>query len=94
MWALLAWLLDIGVNAFTATAALTDPDALEARKQAKESETRASLWTPLGLLAVAEVSFTFLLAMFFSNEALVYVPYPMQVLAKSCKMIPVLIASL
>ncbi len=89
--ALLAWLLDIGVSVFTATAAITDPDATEARKQAKEADTRASLWTPLGLLAVAEVSFTFLLAMFFSNEALVYVPYPMQVLAKSCKMIPVLI---
>lgn len=89
--ALLAWLLDIGVNVFTATAAVTDPDATEARKAAKATETRASLWTPLGLLAVAEVSFTFLMAMFFSNEALVYVPYPMQVLAKSCKMIPVLI---
>ena len=32
------------------------------------------------------------LAMIFSNNALKHVSYPTQVLAKSCKMLPVLIA--
>lgn len=36
---------------------------------------------------------TFIAAMQFSNEALLYVSYPTQVLAKSCKMVPVLLGN-
>jgi len=44
------------------------------------------LW--LGLIAA-----TYLLAMLTSNEALRYVRYPAQALAKSCKMVPVMLGS-
>jgi solute carrier family 35 (UDP-galactose transporter), member B1 len=42
----------------------------------------------------AFTSFCYVAAMFTSNAALLYVSYPTQVLAKSCKPIPVLIAGL
>jgi solute carrier family 35 (UDP-galactose transporter), member B1 len=40
---------------------------------------------------VALTSFVYVMAMYMSNEALQYVTYPTQALAKSCKMIPVLL---
>lgn len=43
---------------------------------------------------VARAAFVYVMAMFLSNEALQYVSYPMQALAKSCKMIPVLMGSM
>ena len=41
--------------------------------------------------ALATTSFSYLAAMYCSNWALQFVNYPMQALAKSCKMVPVLI---
>ncbi|XP_065919935.1 solute carrier family 35 member B1-like [Dysidea avara] len=47
---------------------------------------------PMGLMSVC--SFTYVGAMLTSNSSLAYVSYPAQVLAKSCKPIPVLVFSL
>ena len=51
----------------------------------KETIPMKEAWMP---------GFTFVTAMFFSNLALQYVSYPMQALAKSSKMIPVMIGGL
>lgn len=77
-------------------AAILDAAVTAALPRQKSAESDAdvhktSILTATGLSAVSEVSFSYLAAMFCSNEALAYVPYPMQVLAKSCKMIPVMI---
>lgn len=51
-------------------------------------------WKWIGTLTSKEVvgtSIVYVSAMYMSNEALQYVSYPTQALAKSCKMIPVLI---
>jgi UDP-galactose transporter B1 len=80
--ALLAGILDLLVSA-------TSPQ--DTGKAAEAEAAKESMLTYAGLSAVSEVSFSYLAAMFCSNEALAYVPYPMQVLAKSCKMIPVMI---
>jgi solute carrier family 35 (UDP-galactose transporter), member B1 len=40
---------------------------------------------------VASTSLVYVMAMYLSNEALQYVSYPTQALAKSCKMIPVML---
>lgn len=45
----------------------------------------------LGRREVVLTSVVYVMAMYMSNEALAYVTYPTQALAKSCKMIPVLI---
>jgi len=42
----------------------------------------------------AGVAFTYVFAMYTSNKALDFVSFPFQVLAKSCKMIPVLLGSM
>lgn len=55
----------------------------------RKSELTVHLATRPGFTACA---IAYLAAMFFSNEALKYVSYPFQSLAKSCKMIPVLIS--
>jgi UDP-galactose transporter B1 len=50
--------------------------------------TKASGWLWLGF-----ISASYLLAMLTSNEALRYVSYPVQALAKSCKMVPVMLGN-
>jgi UDP-galactose transporter B1 len=44
--------------------------------------------------SVLTTSLVYVLAMYTSNEALKYVSYPMQALAKSCKLVPVLIGGM
>lgn len=46
-----------------------------------------------GYVWLAFVSLSYLLAMLSSNEALRYVSYPAQALAKSCKMVPVMLGN-
>lgn len=48
----------------------------------------------LGSADVLITAFVYVSAMYTSNEALKYVSYPMQALAKSCKLIPVLIGGM
>ena len=48
---------------------------------------------PLPSTAFILPGFTFIAAMLCSNEALKYVSYPTQVLAKSCKLVPVLLVN-
>lgn len=50
--------------------------------------SRTSGWFWLGF-----ISASYLLAMLTSNEALRYVSYPVQALAKSCKMVPVMLGN-
>ena len=45
-------------------------------------------------LDAALVSFGYVFAMYSSNFALLYVSFPLQVLAKSCKMVPVMLGSI
>jgi UDP-galactose transporter B1 len=45
----------------------------------------------MDLLQYASCGFSYLGAMYFSNEALKYVNYPSQALAKSCKIVPVML---
>jgi solute carrier family 35 (UDP-galactose transporter), member B1 len=47
--------------------------------------------TTLATWDVVATAFVYVMAMYMSNEALQYVTYPTQSLAKSCKMIPVLL---
>jgi len=54
----------------------------------KTSPVRVPGWVWLCI-----VSLSYLLAMLTSNEALRYVSYPAQALAKSCKMVPVMLGS-
>ena len=57
-----------------------------------EAPGSVSRWLPmLATREVAVTSIVYILAMYTSNEALQYVTYPTQALAKSCKMIPVLV---
>jgi UDP-galactose transporter B1 len=47
--------------------------------------------TPVPMLTYAKIAFTYLSAMLSSNAALQYMSYPAQVLAKSSKMLPVML---
>ena len=51
-------------------------------------------WRVLAGRDVLLVAFVYVFAMYTSNEALKYVSYPAQALAKSCKMVPVMIGSI
>mmetsp|Transcript_21837 Transcript_21837/g.26545 ORF Transcript_21837/g.26545 Transcript_21837/m.26545 type:complete len:341 (-) Transcript_21837:224-1246(-) len=73
-----------------------------AHKGSKQLNERAStsplLGFPLfrnhsGTFWIALISFSYLLAMTCSNQALMYVSYTFQALAKSCKMVPVMLAN-
>lgn len=71
----------------------------EVRKPHVDKETKAALpLTPLGRVLgsrdVMVVAAVYVFAMYSSNEALRYVPYSMQALVKSCKMVPVMIGSI
>jgi UDP-galactose transporter B1 len=54
----------------------------------KRMKMKINGWTWLGF-----ISASYLLAMLTSNEALRYVSYPVQALAKSCKMVPVMLGN-
>jgi hypothetical protein len=54
----------------------------------------SSFWSRLQNPTVALTAFVYVFAMFSSNESLKYVSYAYQALAKSCKPIPVMIASM
>lgn len=58
------------------------------------SEPLQSYWSVLVGRDVLLVAFVYVFAMYTSNEALKYVSYPAQALAKSCKMVPVMIGSI
>ena len=51
-------------------------------------------FTVLLSLDAVKVSFGYVFAMYSSNKALEFVSYPLQILAKSCKMIPVMLGSI
>lgn len=61
---------------------------------AANASSSDSFLSKLGTFDVMRASFAYVFAMYTSNEALQYVSYPMQALAKSCKLIPVLIGSI
>jgi uncharacterized membrane protein YgcG len=72
------------------------------RENAKASRSAAlsvvapssSFWKRMQDPTVALTAFVYVFAMFSSNEALKYVSYAYQALAKSCKPIPVMVASM
>ena len=61
--------------------------------EAKKPGAR-SLASVIWMKEVLIVSAVYVFAMYSSNEALKYVPYAAQALAKSCKMVPVMIGSI
>jgi len=60
---------------------------------AKTSPLNRLLGSTSGWLWLGFISASYLLAMLTSNEALRYVSYPVQALAKSCKMVPVMLGN-
>jgi UDP-galactose transporter B1 len=85
--AAVSFVVDVAVGAATGSSSAV------VAKGAPAAETAGSFryLSSLGSLDVALTSIVYILAMYTSNEALQYVTYPTQALAKSCKMIPVLI---
>lgn len=84
------------VNMLVAVVGLAMNGWSSTTKPLKDEATQSpfSRWTShSGTVWVAIISFTYLGAMFASNSALRYVNYPTQVLGKSCKMIPVMLAN-
>jgi UDP-galactose transporter B1 len=69
-------------------------DEAAAKKEAdkgRDKHARASFWSALFTTDVIGTGAVYVFAMYTSNEALQYVSYPTQALAKSCKMIPVML---
>lgn len=68
----------------------------EAAKPGKDGKLRpvVPFLTVLASQDAALVSLAYVFAMYTSNRALEYVSFPFQILAKSCKMIPVMLGSI
>jgi UDP-galactose transporter B1 len=64
------------------------------KSDGKESQKKPSLFEILLKQEVMVVAFVYVFAMYSSNESLKYVDYAYQALAKSCKLIPVMVGSI
>ena len=83
--AVVSFVVDIGLGSML-------PSGKDSHKAASGGRAGGLAWLPLMLHTdVIVTSIVYVMAMYMSNEALQYVTYPTQALAKSCKMIPVLI---